>query len=56
MNYDGKIIWDHAKPDGMARRCMDVSKMRASGFSPTIKLSDGIDEMINIYQQLKTKT
>lgn len=53
VNYDGKIIWDHAKPDGMARRCMDVGKMRASGFTPMIELSDGIDEMINIYKQLK---
>lgn len=55
VNYNGKIIWDHAKPDGMARRCMDVGKMRASGFTPTIKLSDGIDEMIEIYRQIKTK-
>ena len=56
VNYNGKIIWDHTKPDGMARKCLDVSKMRALGFAPNIKLSDGIDEMINIYKQLKLKT
>lgn len=55
VNYHGKIIWDHSKPDGMAKRCMDVGKMRALGFAPSIALSDGINEMINIYKQLRIK-
>lgn len=55
VNYNGKINWDHTKPDGMAMRCMDVGKMRALGFAPNIKLSDGIDEMISIYKQLRIK-
>lgn len=52
--YNGKIIWDHTKPDGMPKRCMDVTNMKALGFAPTITLADGIDEMISLYQKLKT--
>lgn len=26
VGYDGKILWDHSKPNGQPRRCLDVSK------------------------------
>jgi GDP-L-fucose synthase len=55
IGFMGMIKWDSGKPDGMLRKCMDVSKMRALGFQPEISLSDGIDEMINIYKNLKNK-
>jgi GDP-L-fucose synthase len=55
VNYRGKIIWDHTKPDGMMKRCMDVSRMRALGFTPQIALSEGIDGMIGIYKKLKAQ-
>ena len=55
INYQGEIKWDITKPNGMLRKCMDVSKMKEIGFSPEITLSTGIDEMINIYRN-KTKS
>lgn len=51
--YKGNINWDHSKPDGMLRKCMDVSRMHALGFTPAISLEQGVDQMISIYQQLK---
>lgn len=53
VGFTGKINWDSTKPDGMLRKCMDVSKMKALGFHPEIGLLDGIDEIINIYRNLK---
>jgi GDP-L-fucose synthase len=55
INYAGEIRWDTSKPDGMMRKCMDVSKMKSYGFETSISLSKGIDEVINSYQDQKTK-
>ncbi|MNJ97620.1 GDP-L-fucose synthase [compost metagenome] len=53
-NYQGEIKWDADKPNGMLRKCMDVSRMKAIGFEPTISLQQGVNEMITIYKNLKT--
>ena len=53
VEYTGEVHWDSSKPDGMLRKCMDVTRMKKLGFSPAIKLSDGIDEMIKNYNKIK---
>lgn len=50
VNYRGKILWDSTKPDGMLRKCMDVSKMESLGFKPSISIKQGIKEMIEMYK------
>ena len=52
VGFSGLIKWDISKPDGMLRKCMDVTKMKKNGFSPKISLNDGIIEMIKIYKNL----
>ena len=54
VGFKGEIKWDSSKPDGMLKKCMDVSKMKAAGFTPGITLSDGVDQMIAIYSNSKT--
>ena len=53
VGYKGSIFWDSTMPDGMKKKCMDVSKMNQHGFEPSIMLEDGIIEMINIYNNIK---
>ena len=53
VGFTGKISWDSTKPDGMLRRCMDVSKMRNLGYSPSIPLQKGIEKTIQEYIELK---
>ena len=53
-NYKGSVVWDISKPDGMMKKCMDVSKMKTNGFEPTIDLERGIEEMITIYNNIKS--
>jgi GDP-L-fucose synthase len=50
VGYQGQINWDHSKPDGMMRKCMDVSRMKALGFEPKISLEEGVKQMITLYQ------
>jgi GDP-L-fucose synthase len=52
VGYRGRIEWDTSKPDGMLRKLMDVSRMRALGFEPQITLEAGIAQMIQIYKNL----
>jgi len=49
--FHGEINWDHTKPDGMLKKCLDVSRMRAMDFHPKITLDQGIDQMIEIYRK-----
>jgi len=42
VGFDGELSWDKTKPDGTPRKLLDVSKLRALGWTPTIKLRDGI--------------
>lgn len=50
--YSGKIFWDRSKPDGMLKKCMDVSRMTALGFRPEIPLIVGVTQMIKSYKEL----
>ena len=51
--FKGKIEWDTTKPDGMMRKCMDVTRMKAMGFEPKISLEQGIKNVIEEYKQYK---
>jgi GDP-L-fucose synthase len=42
VGFAGELSWDKTKPDGTPRKLLDVSKLRALGWTPTIKLRDGI--------------
>lgn len=53
VGYEGEILWDASKPDGMLRKCMDVNKMKQAGFAPAILLEQGIEEVIKSYKKLK---
>ena len=42
VNPDAELVWDASKPDGTPRKLLDVSRLRALGWAPTIELDDGL--------------
>jgi GDP-L-fucose synthase len=42
VGFNGEIAWDTTKPDGTPRKLLDVAKLRALGWKPSILLRDGI--------------
>jgi GDP-L-fucose synthase len=42
VGYQGKILWDTAKPNGTPRKLLDVSKAKALGWTYKTELEDGI--------------
>tara|TARA_B100000886_G_scaffold340025_1_gene307530 strand:- start:6308 stop:7261 length:954 start_codon:yes stop_codon:yes gene_type:complete len=60
VGHLGEIIWDGSKPDGTPRKLMDVSKMKAMGWTYTTELDEGIEktykwflENINNFKEVK---
>jgi len=51
--YQGNISWDLSKPDGMLKKCLDVSKLTELGYSPKISLPKGIEKTIQEYKKTK---
>lgn len=43
VGFKGDIRFNGDKPDGMPRKVLDVSKMTALGWKPTISLEDGLE-------------
>ncbi len=42
VGFRGEIAWDTSKPDGTPRKLLDVSRMKALGWSPRVRLEDGL--------------
>jgi GDP-L-fucose synthase len=42
VGFDGDLAWDTTKPDGVPRKLLDVTKVQALGWQPSIPLRDGI--------------
>lgn len=53
--FKGEIIWDSSKPDGTFRKTLDVSRIKALGWKPTIRLEDGIATTIAWYKTASAK-
>jgi GDP-L-fucose synthase len=42
VGFDGELVWDKTKPDGTPRKLLDITRIRALGWEPTIPLRKGI--------------
>lgn len=42
VGFDGRLVFDTAKPDGTPRKLLDTSRMRALGWCPRYSLEQGI--------------
>jgi GDP-L-fucose synthase len=53
--FTGQIEWDASKPDGTPRKVLDVSRMKALGWKPTITLEEGIASTIAWYKEANAR-
>jgi GDP-L-fucose synthase len=49
VGFNGSVLWDASKPDGQARRVLDISRAREYGFQPQTTLEKGIKETVEWY-------
>jgi GDP-L-fucose synthase len=50
VGFEGKLEHDLSKPDGTPRKLMDVSKLKAAGWTAKIGLKEGVER---VYQELQ---
>jgi GDP-L-fucose synthase len=43
VGFRGRLAFDSSKPDGVARKLLDTSRINALGWRPTVALAEGID-------------
>ena len=56
-SYDGEIIWDINKPDGVPQKLLDISKLKDLGWHSKIELAHGLEVTYEQYKkELKEKT
>jgi GDP-L-fucose synthase len=53
--FAGEIEWDSSKPDGTPRKVLDVSRVKALGWKPTITLDEGIASTIAWYKEANSR-
>lgn len=49
IGFKGGIRFDSSKPDGTPRKLLDIGRMEALGWQPTISLENGIAQVISDY-------
>jgi GDP-L-fucose synthase len=53
--FSGQIEWDSSKPDGTPRKVLDISRIKALGWKPTITLEEGIASTIAWYKEANSR-
>ena len=52
VNYDGELVFDTTKPDGMPRKVVDTKKLNDLGWVSSIDLREGLEQTYNSYIDL----
>ena len=51
VGYDGDLIFDRTKPDGMRRKVLDVSKLTQLGWTPKFILNEGLTKYYEWFKE-----
>jgi GDP-L-fucose synthase len=54
IGYEGEIVFDSTKPDGMPRKLLDLTRIHSLGWKHSISLRDGLRKTIDYYINIKT--
>jgi GDP-L-fucose synthase len=50
VDYKGRLVFDHSKPDGTPRKLLDTSRLAGLGWYPKISLAQGIESTYAWFQ------
>lgn len=55
VGFKGELAFDTSKPDGTSRKLMDVSRLKALGWKPSVDLKVGIEKAYKSYLNYEIK-
>ncbi|GAB2832594.1 GDP-L-fucose synthase family protein [Microbacterium insulae] len=50
VGFEGTTRWDETRPDGTPRKVMDVSRLTALGWTPSIPLREGLESTVRWFE------
>jgi len=50
VRFEGDVVWDSTRPDGMPQKLLDVSRLSGLGWSPRVELAYGIGHAYEWYR------
>jgi GDP-L-fucose synthase len=50
VGFEGEVVWDKNKPDGMGQKLLDVTRINALGWKHKIGLEEGIRKTYEWYK------
>jgi len=53
VGFSGSVVFDQSKPDGTPRKLLDISRLSALGWKPSIELEKGIEDTYKWYRATK---
>lgn len=53
VGYEGKICWDKAKPDGLSRVALDISKINEMGWMASTNLEKGLQQTYDDFMKTR---
>lgn len=53
VGYNGSLVWDTTKPNGIMKKLLDVSKLNSMGWKPSTSLTKGIENVIRSLENKK---
>ncbi|MDR1376048.1 MAG: GDP-L-fucose synthase [Synergistaceae bacterium] len=51
VGYEGEILWDPTRPNGMLRKLLDVSLLRGMGWKHSVELDEGIGKTYAAFRE-----
>lgn len=51
VDFKGKLKFDTNKPDGVARKLLDIGRLKSLGWEAKVGLRDGLEEVYNWYKK-----
>ena len=51
LDYDGEIKWDTAKPNGIMKKVLDITKLTSLGWEPKVSLEEGILRVVKFLEE-----
>jgi GDP-L-fucose synthase len=52
VGYEGKLVWDTTKPDGMPQKLMECSRLRKFGWRHSVELHEGLRALYDYFLSL----
>jgi GDP-L-fucose synthase len=57
VGFQGRLVYDHSKPDGTPRKLLDVSRLRAFGWEPRTSLREGLKKAyLDFFENIAPQT